>query len=114
MLAVFCWAIFLISLVTSINCKQNSKTLAILSFVFMLIVLFVGTKLMLAYPGVAKSGMWIHTKLSIDILAMVINIYLVYVVFKRKNLSKFLSDIIFWFLILIFIGMYYLTLFKPF
>jgi putative membrane protein len=114
MMVVFCWAVFLSGLAQSVRCNQNSKILAVLSFIFMLSVLLVGTKLMLLFPSVAKSGMWIHVKLSIDILAMLVNIYLVYVVFKNKTISQKLSDIIFWIIIIIFTVMYALTLFKPF
>jgi len=113
-IAVFCWAVFLVSLVQSLRCNQSSRFLAVLSVIFMLSVLFIGTKLMLLFPSVAKSGMWIHVKLSIDILAMLVNIYLVYVVFKNKTISQKLSDIIFWIIIIIFTVMYALTLFKPF
>ena len=114
MMAVFCWAVFLVSLSESIICNKNSKVLAVLSLVFMFIVLFVGTKLMLLFPSVAKSGMWIHIKLSIDILAMLVNIYLAYVVFRKKTLSLKTANIIFWVIIIMFTVMYALTLFKPF
>ena len=114
MMVVFCWAVFLVSLVQSLRCNQFSRILAVLSLVFMLSVLFVGTKLMLLFPSVAKSGMWIHVKLSIDILAMLVNIYIVYVVFKNKPISQKLSDILYWVVVLMFLMMYGLTLFKPF
>jgi len=114
MMFVFYWAVFMVSLAKSIECGENSKILALLSVVFMLMVLFVGTKLMLAFPQVAKSGLWIHTKLSIDILAMLLNLYLAFIVFKKKSVSKKLSQIIYWLSVAMFGGMYYLTLFKPF
>jgi len=76
--------------------------------------LFVGTKLMLLFPSVVKSGMWIHVKLSIDILAMLVNIYLVYIVLKNKTISQKLSSILYWAVVLMFLMMYGLTLFKPF
>ncbi|GAB6074726.1 hypothetical protein [Nautilia lithotrophica] len=114
MLLVFGWAVFMVSLVKSVECRENSKILGLLSLILMLSVLFVGTKLMLAFPQVAKSGLWIHTKLSIDILAMLLNIYLAFVVFKNKNISIKLARIIYWISIIMFGSMYYLTLFKPF
>ena len=114
MMVVFCWAVFLVSSVQSLRCNQFSRFLAVLSVIFMLSVLFIGTKLMLLFPSVAKSGMWIHVKLSIDILAMLVNIYLVYVVFKNKTISQKLSDILYWAIVLMFLIMYGLTLFKPF
>ena len=114
MFVVFCWAVFLVSLSESIICNKNSKVLAVFSLVFMFMVLFVGTKLMLLFPSVAKSGMWIHVKLSIDILAMLVNIYLVYIVLKNKTISQKLSSILYWAVVLMFLMMYGLTLFKPF
>jgi uncharacterized membrane protein SirB2 len=80
----------------------------------MLLVLFSGTKLMLAFPQVAKSGIWIHTKLSIDIFAMFVNVYLAFIVFKNKHISYKLSQIIYWLSVIMFVAMYSLTLFRPF
>ena len=114
MMFVFCWAVFMVSLAKSVECGENSKILTFFSLIFMLLVLFVGIKLMLAFPQVAKSGLWIHTKLSIDILAMFLNLYLAFIVFKKKAVSKKLFQIIYWISIVMFGSMYYLTLFKPF
>jgi putative membrane protein len=114
LLVVFCWAVFLVSLAQSLMYNQYSKLLASLSFIFMLSVLFIGTKLMLLFPSVAKSGMWIHIKLLIDILAMLVNIYLVFVVFKNKTISQKFARIIYLGVIVMFLVMYVLTLFKPF
>ncbi|ACM92745.1 hypothetical protein NAMH_0654 [Nautilia profundicola AmH] len=114
MLFVFGWAVFMVSLAKSVACKENSKILAVLSLIFMLLVLYIGTKLMLAFPQVAKSGLWIHTKLSIDILAMLLNIYLAFIAFKNKTLSNTLSHVIYWTSVIMFAAMYYLTLFRPF
>jgi len=114
MLFVFCWAVFMVSLAKTLECGENSKILALLSIVFMLAVLFVGTKLMLTFPDIVKSGQWIHIKLLIDIFAMLLNIYMAFVVFKKKNVSKKLSSIIYWISVAMFGIMYYLTLYKPF
>jgi len=112
MIFVFLWAVFLISFVKSLECK-SSKFLAVLSLIFMFLVLGVGTKIMLMFPEITKSGKWFHIKLAFAILAMVINIYFVYAAFKNKKLSKKFTEVIYWLLIVIFILMYYLTLFKP-
>jgi len=114
MLLVFFWAVFMISLAKSIACRENSKILAVLSLIFMFSVLFVGTKLMLLFPQVAKSGMWIHVKLSIDIIEMLVNIYMAYVVFKKKEISSKKAQTLYWSTVLLFAAMYSLTLFKPF
>ena len=113
-LAVFCWAVFFVSLSESIKCNKNAKILAIFSFICMLIVLLVGTKLMLLFPSIVKSGIWIHIKLFIDILLMLINIYLIFIVFRKKTISIKIANIIFWFIIIMFLVMYGLTLFRPF
>jgi putative membrane protein len=112
MLLVFMWGCSFLALIKSVQLKEYSKILAVLSIVFMLSVLFVGTKLMLMFPNVAKSGMWIHIKLSIDILAMLVNIYVAYLAFKKKE--KKLLNILFWITLIMFAAMYYLTLYKPF
>jgi len=114
MLLVFAWAVFMVSLAKSLQCGENSKVSAVLSLLFMVAVLFVGTKLMLAFPNVAKSGLWIHTKLSIDILAMLVNIYLAVLVFKNKTVSPKTGSVFYWATVIMFMAMYYLTLFKPF
>jgi len=80
----------------------------------MLIVLGVGTKLMLLNPAVAKSGAWLHVKLSFDILLMIENIYLLYVLFKSKKLSDKVYEILYWGSYLSFILMIALTMFRPF
>ncbi|WP_456479311.1 hypothetical protein [Nautilia sp.] len=114
MMCVFGWAVFIVSLAKSLECGEYPKFVSFLSLFFMAAVLLIGTKLMLNFPEVAKSGMWIHVKLSIDIIAMILNIYLVYIVMKRKIVKKTTAAAIFWITVLMFGLMYYLTLFKPF
>jgi len=113
MILAFCWGIFLITLLQSLSCAKRSKLLAFLSSVCMLAVLGVGTKIMLMIPSVAKSGNWIHIKLLVDIFAMIINLYALYVTLKG-NINQKLFSVLFWVTILMFISMYYLTLYKPF
>jgi len=114
MLFVFLWAIFMVSLAKSVECGEKSKISALLSLIFMLLVLFMGTKLMLLFPNVSKSGQWIHIKLSIAVLAMLINIYLAFVVYKDKKVSAKIAKAIYWLVIVMFIFMYVFTLYKPF
>jgi len=113
MIAVFGWALFLTSLILSLN-KKNSKVFAVLSLVFMFSVLFIGTKLMLMMPGIAKSGMWIHVKLSIDIAAMLLNVYLAVKVFKGAQIGEKAAGVFYWLNVGMFFAMYVLTLFRPF
>jgi len=114
MIAVFLWAVFMTSLAWGFVCSHKSKLMAVLSMVFMLAVLGIGTKLMLDFPQVAKSGKWIHIKLSIDILAMILNAYMAFVTFKNKTLSKTFSYLLYFSSVGMFVLMYYFTLFKPF
>jgi len=114
-LVVMSWAIFLLSFIKSVQNDLKDKYLfGILSLVFMLFVLVVGTKLMLLNPSVAKSGMWIHIKLSIDIILMIENIFLLIVLFKKKIFSAKFYIIMYWFSYLAFMAMAGLSMFRPF
>jgi putative membrane protein len=114
MMLVFCWAVFMVSLAKSVICGENAKIPALLSVFFMLAVLYVGTRMMLMMPQITKSGIWLHVKLSFDILVMIENVYLVYVSLKSKPVNKKIAEFIYWSSIGMFAAMYYLTLFRPF
>jgi len=114
-LVVMSWAIFLLSFIKSLQNDLRDKYLfGILSVIFMLAVLLVGTKMMLLNPSVAKSGLWIHTKLSIDIILMIENIFLLIVLFKKKIFSDKFYIIIYWFSYFAFMAMAGLSMFRPF
>jgi len=114
-LVVMSWAIFLLSFIKSLqNDLKDRYLFGILSVTFMLAVLFVGIKLMLLNPSVAKSGMWIHIKLSIDIILMIENIFLLIVLFKKKIFSAKFYIIMYWFSYLAFMAMAGLSMFRPF
>ena len=111
MLLVFLWAIFLISFVLSFWFKKYEKVFAILSFVFMVLVFYTGMKLMYMFPNIAKSGMWIHIKLTVMLVVMGINLYLIFKFLKKSSVNVLL----YYFLtVLSFVGMYVLAFFKPF
>jgi len=111
MLLVFLWAIFLISFVLSFWFKKYEKVFAILSFVFMGLVFYTGMKLMYMFPNIAKSGMWIHIKLTVMLVVMGINLYLIFKFLKKSSVNVLL----YYFLtVLSFVGMYVLAFFKPF
>jgi len=111
---VVAWVVFFLLLIVAIEHNLKEKKLfAVLSLVFMLAVLGVGTKMMLLNPAVTKSGMWLHIKLSFDILVMLENIYFAYVAFRDKQLNKKFLKIVFWINFLIFMIMICLTIFKP-
>ena len=115
LLVVFSWAIFLLQFIKSLENNLGDKYIfGILSVIMMLIVLGVGTKLMLLNPTIAKSGAWLHVKLSFDILLMIENLYLLYVLFKNKILSDKIYEILYWGSYVSFILMIALTMFRPF
>jgi len=114
-LVVMSWAIFLLEFIKTLQNNLKDKYLfGILSIIFMFIVLFVGTKLILLNPSVSKSGMWLHIKLSIDILLMIENVFLVIVLFKNKTFSDKFYISIYWFSYLAFMAMVGLSMFRPF
>ena len=114
-LVVMSWAIFLLEFIKTLQNNLKDKYLfGILSIIFMFIVLFVGTKLILLNPSVSKSGIWLHLKLSIDILLMIENVFLLIVLFKKKTFSAKFYIIMYWFSYLAFISMAGLSMFRPF
>jgi len=115
LLAVVSWVVFLLLLVKAVENDTPDKFIfSVLSLFFMFLVLYLGVRLMLLNPAVAKSGGWLHVKLSFDIVMMLFNIYLVYVVFKNKSVSSKFLEIAFWLSYIIFMFMLYLTMFRPF
>ncbi len=115
LLSVVSWVLFLLLLIKAVqNDTKDKVVFAFLSLFFMVLVLYFGVKLMLLNPSVAKNGNWLHVKLSFDILMMLLNVYLVFAVFKKKLLSSKFLEIIFWVSYVIFMIMIYLTMFRPF
>jgi len=116
LIAGISWMIFLLGFIKSFqsNKKVDKIIFNFLSLFFMLIVLFLGVKVILLNPIVAKSGGWLHTKLSFVIVLMLENIYLSMKFFKKKSISSKLSEILFWLSYVIFVIILYLSIFKPF
>ncbi|GAB6045051.1 hypothetical protein JCM11957_06490 [Caminibacter profundus] len=114
LLVVFSWAIFLLQFIKSLQNNLSDKYIfGILSVFMMLIVLGIGTKLILLNPVVAKSGGWFHIKLTFDVLLIIENIFLVYVLLKKINFSSKIYEIMYWLSFMIFIIMIALTMFRP-
>ncbi|NPA87990.1 hypothetical protein [Caminibacter pacificus] len=114
LLFVISWVVFLLLLIKSIQNDTKDKVIfTLLSLFFMVAVLGVGTKMMLLNPNVAKVGIWLHVKLSFDILLMIENLVLAFVVFKKKTISSKALEIMFWLSYLVFMFMVYLSVFKP-
>ncbi len=115
LLVVFSWAIFLLQFIKSLQNNLPDKYIfGFLSVFMMLVVLGVGTKLMLLNPSIAKVGVWLHVKLSFDILLMLENLYFLYVLFKNKILSSKVYEILYWSSYGAFMLMVALTMFRPF
>ncbi|WP_457561470.1 hypothetical protein [Caminibacter pacificus] len=114
LLFVISWVVFLLLLIKSIQNDTKDKVIfTLLSLFFMVAVLGVGTKMMLLNPSVAKVGIWLHVKLSFDILLMIENLILAFVVFKKKTISSKALEIMFWLSYSVFMFMVYLSVFKP-
>lgn len=111
MLVVFLWAIFLVSFILSFWFKKYEKVFAVLSSVFIVLVFYTGIKLMYMFPNIVKSGMWIHIKLTIVLLVMGINLYLIFKFLKKSGINVLL-----WYFltVLSFVVMYVLAFFKLF
>ena len=109
------WAIFLLSFIKSIQTDSKDKYLfGILSVVVMVAILVVGTKMMLLDHSIVKSGFWIHSKLLIDIFLMLENLFLLFVLFKKKEFSDKFYTISYWVSYVAFMVMVWLTMFRPF
>ena len=116
LLLAFSWAILLLTFIKILSFKKQdfteAKIFGVLSFLTMILILLVGTKMMLLNPAIAKNGSWLHIKLSIDIILMVENSYLLFCAFKKQNLSKKNGNILYVLTFLGFLSMVVLTLTK--
>ncbi len=109
------WMIFLLQFIKSAQNNDVGKYIfGFLSLFFMVIVLFFGVKLMLLNPSVAKSGGWLHVKLSFAVLLILENTVLLYFVLRKKHLSAKCLEICYWLSYIAFMFMIYLTMYRPF
>ncbi|WP_096259605.1 hypothetical protein [Lebetimonas natsushimae] len=107
----FSYGVFFLQFIKSLQSNFQTKLFAILSIVFMLLLLIDGTKLILLNPVVAKSGVWLHVKLSVFIFVMLENVYLI---FTKKRFSLKFYEILYFLNYILFIIMIVLAVFKPF
>jgi len=116
LLLAFSWAIFLLTFIKSMQHKDllESKIFGILSLISMIAILIVGTKMMLNDHSIIKSGKWIHLKLSLDIILMGENLFLLNLLRVKKFVSQKCGNIMYIFSYLSFIIMIILTMLKPF
>jgi uncharacterized membrane protein len=109
----FSYGVFFLQFIKSLQLNSQTKLFGILSIVFMLLLLIDGIKFILLNPVVAKSGIWLHVKLTIFIIVMLENIY-IYLNFTKKRFSLKFYEILYYFNYFCFIIMIILAVFKPF
>ena len=116
LILAFLWAIFLLTFIKSMQHGDisESKIFGVLSVVSMVSILIIGTKMMLNDHSIIQSGKWIHLKLSLDIILMIENLFLLNLLKKGKQLSRKCGNIIYFFSLFSFVLMIILTMLKPF
>ncbi len=116
LIAAISWMVFLLQFIKTFQYdkKADKVIFNFLSLFFMLIVLFLGIKMILMNPAVAKKSGWLHTKLSFVIILMLENIYLSLKFFKKKKITRLFLEILYWLSYILFILSISLSLFKPF
>ena len=116
LIAAISWMVFLLQFIKTFQYdkKADKVIFNFLSLFFMLIVLFLGIKMILMNPAVAKKSGWLHTKLSFVIILMLENVYLSLKFFKKKKITRLFLEILYWLSYILFILVISLSLFKPF
>jgi uncharacterized membrane protein len=116
LILAFSWAIFLLTFIKSMQNKNltESKVFGVLSLIAMIAVLIVGTKMMLNNHEIIKSGKWIHVKLSLDIILMIENLFLLKLLKQGKFVSSKCGNIMYIFSYISFMVMIALTMLQPF
>ena len=116
LLVVVSWMLFLLQFIKAVEYKKEVEgyIFGFLSLFFMLIMLFIGTKMILMNPQIAKSGAWLHTKLSFVILLMLENLFFLYKFFKKKSVSVKFAEILYWVSYMLFMFILALSMFRPF
>ena len=111
----FIWAVFLLELITSLKYDLKEKYLfGILSVVSSIFAILVGIKLIVIYPEILKQGGWLHAKLTLLFLVFIENIYLLYLLLKKKKIKSLIYTIMFWFSFFVIVGAVFLSMFRPF
>ena len=113
-ISVVSWMVFLLQLLKSIeyNKKADKIIFSFLSLFFMGILTFLGVKLILLNPSIEKSANWLHFKLTLVLILMFENFFLIYVAFK-KSLKEKILEIMYWISYILFVIILFLTTFKP-
>ena len=110
----FSYGLFFLQFIRALKTNSQIKFFAYLSIIFMFLLLADGIKLILLNHAIAKSGGWLHIKLSIFLIIIIENFYLVYSFFTKKFFSLKFYEILYWINYFLFIIMILLAIFKPF
>ena len=114
-IAVVSWAIFLLQFIKSFE-FENSDTyiFSILSLFFLVLVFYLGIKLITFNPLILKSGGWLHLKITLALLLGIENIFFAIKFYKRKTISKKVLEISYWLSYVTFMLILFLTFVRPF
>ncbi len=116
LLVVVSWMLFLLQFIKAVEYKRDIEgyVFGLLSLFFMLIVLFIGIKMMFMNPAVAKSGGWLHLKLSLVALLILENVFFLYKFLKKSSISIKFAEILYWVSYMFFMFILALSMFRPF
>ncbi len=116
LLVVASWMLFLLQFIKAVEYKRDVEgfIFGILSIFFMVVVLFIGTKMILMNPDISKTGGWLHLKLSLVVLLIIENIFFAYKFFKKKSVSIKFAEISYWVSYMFFMFILALSMFRPF
>jgi putative membrane protein len=112
--AILWIAFFLILHKTFEHDLKEKKIYLFLSTLFIFIILFLGSKMLILNPAFTKNSNWLHVKLSIFILLILENFYFVYLYFKKKVVSLYLMKFLYFLNLILITSMLILSIFKPF
>ncbi len=115
-IAVTSWVLFLLQFIKSLQHQKinESYVFGFLSLFFLIIVFYLGVKLISFNVDVFKSGGWLHLKITLALILGIENLYYFYAFLKKKYISKKIMEITYWLTYLIFVFILFLTLFRPF
>jgi len=116
LLVVVSWMLFLLQFIKAVEYKKDIEgyIFGFLSLFFMILVLFIGSRMMIMNPEVVKSGGWFHLKLSLVALLILENIFFLYNFIKKREISIKLAEILYWVSYMFFMFILALSMFRPF
>ena len=116
LLVVVSWMLFLLQFIKAVEYRKDIEgyIFGFLSLFFMILVLFIGSRMMIMNPEVVKSGGWFHLKLSLVALLILENIFFLYKFIKKREISIKLAEILYWVSYMFFMFILALSMFRPF